>query len=143
MGGILERAAQDRLVQAIQAAERDTSGEIRVHLQRRLKGDVFAAARQRFEELGMTATAERNGVLFYVVTDDRQFAVLGDSGIDAKVPAGFWTAIADAMTTHFRNHDLVAGLEAGIARAGRALGEHFPRHQDDRNELSDEISTDA
>jgi uncharacterized membrane protein len=143
MADILDTAARDRVVRAIQAAERRTSGEIRVHLQRRIRGDVLAAAQRRFEQLGMTATAERNGVLFFVVTDDRQFAVLGDSGINARVPADFWSATVAAMAEHFRNQDLVTGLEAGITRAGEALAEYFPHRPDDRNELANEISTDA
>ena len=43
-----------------------------------------------FKKLGMHKTAERNGVLFYLAVDDRKFAIIGDAGINAKVPAGFW-----------------------------------------------------
>lgn len=139
MKALLDPAQRVRLVQAIREAELATSGEIRVHLQRRLKGDVMVAARRCFEQLGMTATAARNGVLFFVVTEDRQVAVLGDTGIDARVPPGFWTATIEAMTERFREQDLVGGLAAGIARAGKALGEYFPRQEDDRNELADDL----
>jgi uncharacterized membrane protein len=131
---------KDRVVKAIEDAERDTSGEIRVHLQHRVKGDIFAAAKARFEELGMTATEQRNGVLFYIALKQRQFAVLGDQGIDERVPDGFWEETVATMREHFAAGDLVGGLEAGIRQAGKALKEFFPYQSDDVNELSDEIS---
>lgn len=129
-----------RVTAAIQDAERDTSGEIRVHIQHRVKGDIFAVAKARFEELGMTATEQRNGVLFYVAIKDKRFAVLGDQGINDRVPEGFWQETVDAMRQHFAEGDLVGGLEAGIRQAGKALKEFFPYQSDDVNELSDEIS---
>jgi uncharacterized membrane protein len=131
---------QNRIAAAIQDAERDTSGEIRVHIQNRVKGDIFAAAKARFEEMGMTATELRNGVLFYIALKDRQFSVLGDQGINERVPDDFWESTVAAMREHFAQGDLVAGLEAGIRQAGEALKEFFPYQSDDVNELSDEIS---
>ncbi len=131
---------QQRITAAIQAAEHDTSGEIRVHIQHRVKGDIFAVAKARFEELGMTATEQRNGVLFYIAVKDRQFAVLGDQGINDRVPPGFWENTVATMREHFAQGDLAGGLEAGIREAGRALKEFFPYQSDDVNELSDEIS---
>jgi len=129
-----------RVTAAIGDAERDTSGEIRVHIQHRVKGDIFAVAKARFEELGMTATEQRNGVLFYVAIKDKRFSVLGDQGINDRVPEGFWQETVDTMRQHFSQDDLVGGLEAGIRQAGRALKEFFPYQSDDVNELSDEIS---
>jgi uncharacterized membrane protein len=131
---------QQRVTAAIEDAERDTSGEIRVHIQDRVKGDIFAAARKRFEELGMAATEQRNGVLFYLAVKDHRFAVLGDQGIDERVPDGFWQETVDTMRGFFAQDDLVGGLEAGIRQAGKALKEYFPYQRDDVNELSDEIS---
>ena len=131
---------QNRIAAAIQDAERDTSGEIRVHIQNRVKGDIFAAAKARFEEMGMTATELRNGVLFYIAVKDRKFSVLGDRGIDERVPGGFWESTVSAMGELFAQGDLAGGLEAGIREAGKALKEFFPYQSDDVNELSNEIS---
>lgn len=131
---------QRRVTAAIEDAERDTSGEIRVHIQNHVRGDLYAAARKRFEDLGMTATEQRNGVLFYLAVKDRNFAVLGDRGIDERVPDGFWQETVDTMRGFFALGDLAGGLEAGIRQAGQALREFFPRQHDDVNELSDEIS---
>ena len=134
------KADRDRIVRAIKAAELNTSGEIRVHLQPRIVADVMVAARAQFEALGMTATAARNGVLIFVAVDDRRFAILGDRGIDEKVPADFWATTAAVMGEHFRRGDLVAGIAAGVSEAGNVLAQWFPRKQDDANELPDTIS---
>jgi len=140
MGAMISKADSDRIVQAVKEAELNTSGEIRVHIQRRVKGKIYEVAKRKFEELGMTATALRNGVLFFVAMDDRQFSVLGDSGIDEKVPEDFWSGTVEEMTSHFKEGDFPGGIEAGVLKAGQALKEYFPYQDDDINELSDEIS---
>ncbi len=131
-----------RIVAAIRSAEGRTSGEIRVHLEDHADGgDPMARAKQLFEELGMTATAARNGVLFYLAVKDHRFAVIGDRGIDQTVPAGFWDGIKDGMQSAFREGRFVDGMVRGIEAAGTALAEHFPHAgRDDRNELPDELS---
>lgn len=130
---------QARIVAAIVAAERRTSGEIRVLLAREKTDDPVAAARRHFERLGMTATKERNGVLILVAPRSHAFAVIGDTGVHAKCGEAFWAGLAAAMTEHFKRGDFTAGLVHGIERAGDLLAEHFPRQPDDRNELPDEI----
>jgi uncharacterized membrane protein len=99
----------------------------------------MAAAKDVFERLGMTKTAERNGVLLFVAPRSRNFAILGDSGIDEKCGPGFWDAIARGMAERFRNAEFAAGIVDAVRAAGRALGEHFPRAADDVNELPDDI----
>jgi uncharacterized membrane protein len=134
-------AEQQRLLGAIQAAERETSGEIRVHVEQTCPlPDPLERAKAVFGLLNMHQTAQRNGVLFYLSLDDRKFALLGDAGIDAVVPADFWESTRDAMREHLRVGRLVDGLAEGIARAGEHLKAFFPHQADDRNELSDEIS---
>ena len=131
-----------RIVAAIKAAETRTSGEIRVHLEDHADGgDPRARAAALFDELGMAATEARNGVLFYLAVKDRRFAVIGDAGIDAVVPEGFWDTVVAHLQAAFREGRFVDGLCAGIAEAGERLAEHFPHAgRDDRNELSDELS---
>jgi uncharacterized membrane protein len=131
-----------RVVAAIAAAERRTSGEIRVLFSRHKADDPVAAATRQFERLGMTATAARNGVLIFVAPRSRNFAVIGDTGVHEKCGQAFWAELAAAMSEHFRRGDFTAGLVHGIERAGGLLAEHFPRRPDDVNELPDDIATD-
>ena len=133
-------ADEARIVAAIRAFERRTSGEIRVHVERHLRRPPVDEAVRVFERLGMDATAERNGVLILLAPEEHAYAIIGDRGIDAVTPAGFWDEARDAMRPRFAAGDFVGGLEVGIALAGEALAEHFPYRDDDVNELPDEIS---
>jgi len=129
-----------RVEEALRAAEQRTSGEIRVSLAPLFWGNVHRAAEQAFERLGMTATRERNGVLLFVVPARRQFAVLGDAGIHAKVGQDFWERVARVLGEHFRTGDFTGGLVEGIHELGGQLAAHFPfQGARDVNELPDEI----
>lgn len=133
---------QARILESVKEAERETSGEIRVHIETSLSGDVLDRAAWIFKKLGMNKTAERNGVLFYLAVEDRKFAIIGDAGINAKVPAGFWNDISELLTKRFREGKFTEGLSEGIILAGDQLKTHFPHRLDDVNELPDEISFD-
>ncbi len=125
---------------AIRVAETDTSGEIRVHIEKYCKGDVLDRAAYIFDKLEMHKTKMRNGILFYLAVEDRKFAILGDAGINQKVPADFWEIItADAIET-FKTGRFADGLSDGIIAAGKQLKDHFPYQSDDIDELSNEIS---
>ncbi len=128
------------LEQAIEAAELNTSGEIRVHIEDSCKGDVLDRAAFVFKHLKMHKTALRNGVLFYLSVQDRKFAILGDAGINAKVPADFWDEVKNEVLSHFKESKFPEGLSKGIHMAGSKLKEHFPFQTDDKNELSNEIT---
>lgn len=132
---------QQQIIDAIKKAELATSGEIRVHMEGPCpKGDPVARAVEVFEHLGMHKTRDQNGVLFYVALDDRKFAVIGDKGIDQRVPAHFWEDIKDTLRQQFALGQYAEGLSLGIVRAGEQLQTYFPRLTDDTNELSDDIS---
>lgn len=90
----------------------------------------------------MHKTAARNGILFYLAVKHRKFAILGDSGIHAKVPEGFWDDIKEMMEKKFREGKFTEGLSEGIIHAGKQLRKNFPHMKDDVNELPDEISFD-
>ena len=138
---LLTPEQQQQLIAAIRQAEHETSGEIRVHLEAKCpEVDPVQRAIEVFRHLGMHQTKQQNGVLFYVAHEDRKFAILGDSGIDANVPAGFWDSTKDLMRQHFAQNDYVTGLSRGIEQAGQQLKQYFPSVDDDQNELSDEIS---
>jgi uncharacterized membrane protein len=137
---LLAEQDEARVIAAIRAAEARTSGEIRVHVERHFRGDPMTTARRWFTRLGMEATGERNGILFYVAVDDRAFAIVGDAGIHAKVGEAFWTAVRDAMGDAFAKGNPADGLTQAIGEVGSRLAAHFPRGGGDRNELSDEVS---
>ena len=133
---------QSQILAAVVEAEKATSGEIRVHIETYCPADVLDRAAWVFGKLGMHKTAERNGVLFYLAVSDRKFAILGDAGINSKVPEGFWDNIRELFLNKFRDGQFTEGLSEGIILAGKQLKQHFPYHKDDVNELPDEISFD-
>ena len=129
------------VVEAICAAEKDTSGEIRVHVDDKCPGDPMERALYWFRKLKMHRTNLRNGVIFYLALEDRKFAILGDQGIDACTPDNFWQSIKEAMLPLLRDGMHAEALCLGIKLAGEKLKEHFPyQEKGDVNELSDEIS---
>ena len=137
----LRRTVDEEAVRrAIEAAERKTSGEIRVSVAPLFWGSVEKAAWRAFERLGMDRTAARNGVLIFVVPSRRRFSVLGDEGIHEAVGQAFWDDVAGILSEHFAGSRYTEGLVAAIGEIGLRLGEHFPYEGDrDRNELPDEV----
>ncbi|HSM48384.1 MAG TPA: TPM domain-containing protein [Draconibacterium sp.] len=129
-----------QITNAIRAAEMNTSGEIRVHIEKYCKGDVLDRAAYVFEKMEMHKTQLRNGVLFYLAVEDHQFAILGDAGINQKVPGDFWEATKELVLSKFKDGNLTEGLTNGILMAGEQLKAHFPYLKNDVNELSNEIS---
>ena len=126
--------------QAIEEAETNTSGEIRIHIENKCPGDVMDRAAFLFAKLDMHKTQLRNGVLFYLAIHDRKFAILGDAGINAKVPKSFWNQTNEETLGYFKQGEFAKGLSEGIKMAGQQLKTHFPYQADDVNELSDDIS---
>jgi len=133
---------QAQILASVKEAELETSGEVRVHIETSCHEDVLDRAAWVFKKLGMYKTAERNGVLFYLAVADKKFAILGDAGINAKVPAGFWDEISAFLQTNFKAGRFTEGLSQGIVMAGKQLKTHFPHQKDDVNELKDDISFD-
>jgi len=130
----------DRIKAAIAAAEKQTSGEIRVSVSRFFWGSVTGAAEKAFTRMGMRATKDRNGILFFVVPSRHRFVVLGDEGIHQKVGQEFWNKLAAAMSGDFKAGKFNEGLIRGIAECGRLLAVHFPyQGARDVNELPDDI----
>lgn len=129
-----------RIVDAIKEAEKNTSGEIRLHAENKCKIDVLDRATEVFATLKMHKTALRNGVLFYIAVEDHKFAILGDAGINAVVPSNFWVDIKSAMGEKFKNKQFCDGICEGILATGLQLKSHFPYQLDDINELPDDIS---
>lgn len=133
---------QAEILSSVKEAEKSTSGEIRVHIETSCPEDVLDRAAWIFNKLKMDRTVDRNGVLFYLAIRDRKFAVIGDGGINAVVPEGFWDEIREAMQKKFQEGNFTEGLSKGIIMAGEQLQTHFPYRKSDVNELPDEISFD-
>jgi uncharacterized membrane protein len=140
---MINKEENDLIVAAIQTAEQQTSGEIRVHIDKKCSSDPVKRAVEVFEKLGMHQTDLRNGVLIYVSFSDRKLAIIGDQGIDAVVPADFWVSTKDQMILCFKENRFADGIIAAITEAGVQLKSFFPYMKNDENELSNEISTEA
>jgi uncharacterized membrane protein len=137
---LFTKEEEQQIVAAVKQAELNTSGEIKVHIERKCKEDVLDHAAFIFEKLEMHKTELRNGVLIYLAVEDRQLAILGDAGINMKVPKGFWEETRDIMIANFKNGNFAKGLSEGIIKAGEQLKAHYPYKKGDVNELSDDIS---
>lgn len=134
----LNRLDHPRITAAISSAEKTTSGEIRVFIDRgALAGDPLAAAEKKFLELGMQKTAERNAILIFVAPEAQKFAVVGDEGVHQKCGVEFWQHLVEAMRAHFKREEFTDALVEAIESAGQLLARYFPRQHDDRNELAD------
>jgi uncharacterized membrane protein len=88
----------------------------------------------------MDQTKEENGILFYVAVDDKKFALIGDKGIHSKVEESFWETVRDVVLSRFCENEFQNGLVAGIELVGKELAAYFPWDENDKNELSDDIS---
>jgi uncharacterized membrane protein len=136
----LTKEEEQEIVEAIRMAEKETSGEIRVHIEKTTSKVPFDRALEVFHELGMDATELKNGVLIYLAVDDHKFVICGDKGINEVVPKDFWDCTKEVMAAQFKNGNFKQGLIDGITRAGGKLQEYFPYEHNDTNELSNEIS---
>lgn len=136
----LSEKEEQEIVAAIRQAERNTSGEIRVHIEKTTTISHYNRALEVFGMLKMFNTQEQNGVLIYVAVEDHKFVIYGDKGIDAVVPENFWDATKNTMQQHFKKGDFKQGIIQGVLKAGEELKGHFPRNENDVDELSNEIS---
>lgn len=137
---MLSTLEQQLIMASIAAAEKATSGELRIHLEQSCAQEPVARAIAVFHQLGMQQTAQRNGVLIYLATQDQKFAIIGDTGIDALVPDNFWDSVRDDMLLYFKKGAIAEGLCIGIEQAGQKLAQFFPPQANDQNELSNDIS---
>lgn len=128
------------IIATIRQVESQTSGEIRVHIEKSSNQSVDDRAKDIFHALKMDNTIQKNGVLIYISVENKTFGIYGDKGIDNCVATTFWNDTRDAIQYHFKKGEFAKGIIQGIETAGEALKHHFPWKQKDQNELSDEIS---
>lgn len=136
----LSKEEEQEIVAAIYKAEKNTSGEIRVHIEATTSLDAYDRAMEVFHELNMDATELQNGVLIYLAVNDKTFVICGDKGINDVVAPDFWDCTRDAMVSQFKLGNYKQGLIDGILNAGEQLKKYFPWQEGDTNELSNEIS---
>lgn len=131
---------QQRVVEAIAAAERGTSGEIKVHITPKCGKNVVRAATRMFNKLRMFATRHRNAVLIYLAFDSKRFAIVGDTAIHDAVPDNYWDSERDTLQGYLAQGLPADGLVEVIGDIGEKLKAFFPIEDDDENEISNEIS---
>tara|TARA_R110002096_G_C14480766_1_gene713824 strand:+ start:69 stop:506 length:438 start_codon:yes stop_codon:yes gene_type:complete len=136
----LTKEEEQEIISAIRVAEKNTSGEIRVHIEATSDKDPYERSLEVFHLLKMDNTKDANAVLIYVAVNDQKFVIYGDKGINKVVPKDFWNSTKDVMQSHFKNGNFKQGIVDGILKAGEELQAHFPWQIDDENELSNEIS---
>lgn len=130
---------QEKIKLSIEWAEKATSGEVRVCIEKVCDKDAYERAIECFFDLGMQNTKLRNGVLVYVALDDHKFAIIGDDGINKLVAHDFWDSTKTLMLNQFKQGEIAEGISVGIIEAGKQLKKYFPYQSDDSNELSDDI----
>lgn len=134
-------ASEERdIVEAIRLAELNTSGEIKVHIEKTANGDATNRALEVFHTLKMGNTKLQNAVLIYVAIEDKSFVIYGDVGINNVVPDNFWDSTKNIMQSHFKQGSFKQGLVEGIRKSGKQLKTFFPYSNLDTNELSNDIS---
>ena len=136
----LSKEEEQEIISAIRVAEKNTSGEIRVHIEASSEKDHYERSLEVFHLLKMNNTKDENAVLIYVAVNDKKFVIYGDKGINNVVPENFWNSTKDVMQNHFKNSNFKRGIVDGVLKAGEELQAHFPWQIDDENELSNEIS---
>ena len=128
------------IVEAIRIAEGKTSGEIRVHIESSVNGNIEQHVLEVFHQLKMDNTKQQNGVLIYIAVNDKSFAIYGDKGINQVVESDFWDCTKNTMQKHFKNSEFKKGIVEGVLNAGKQLQKYFPWEYLDTNELSNKIS---
>lgn len=140
MTEIFSKSNQKIIEDAIKEAEKATSGEIRLHVENHCSKNVLDRASEVFSQLEMHKTTERNGVLFYLAIKDKQFAIIGDVGINRKMKDHYWGEIKEHLVSRFKNEEYILGLKEAILMTGIQMKDFFPALGSERNQLVDDVS---
>ncbi len=138
---LLDKTTSGRIVEAIRHAERQTSGEIRVFVEKHCRYmDALDRAAELFYGLAMDRTQNRNAVLLYVALADHQLAVFADESIHREAGQTFWNNLVNEMISRISKDQLAEGIIVTIDHIGETLQKYFPWQKDtDKNELPDSI----
>lgn len=137
---ILTAVEEKFIVEAIKKAEKNTSGEIRVHIEKTVQIPPIERALEVFYFLKMHETEQKNGVLIYVAYESKKVAIIGDKGIHEVTGSDFWNTEKELLIHYFKYEKYADGIAKAIEQIGDKLKEYFPFVTDDTNELTDEIS---
>lgn len=137
---MLTASEKEEIQESIRLAELKTSGEIRVHIDKKCDSDPFEKAVTIFNKLKMYQTRDRNGVLIYISFSNRKLAIIGDEGINNVVPTDFWESTKNELIFSFKRNEFAQGIIDAVNEAGKQLQQYFPVKSDDKNELSNEIT---
>ena len=137
---IFTKDEEKKIIQAIEKAELHTSGEIRLHVEDYCTANPYERALEVFYLLKMENTEARNGVLLYIAIKDRKLAIIGDQGIHEKLSNDFWDNIITKLQENFKNEIFAKGIIEAILEIGNQLSTYFPLNNDDKDELTNEIS---
>ncbi len=137
---ILNEFEEQQIVEAIRNAEKNTSGEIRVHIEKLNEKPPIERAQEIFYLLNMQQTTLQNGILIYIASESKKVAIIGDKGIHDFVGDDFWNAEKDLLIHYFKQEKYADGIAVVVDHVGAKLKAFFPYKTDDTNELSNEIS---
>jgi uncharacterized membrane protein len=139
----INKISDDAIIAAIAAAEKRTTGEIRVFVSKRKWPDATMAAQKHFATLAMHKTRHRNAVLIFVAPASRTFAIWGDVGIHKHCGEEFWKSVRDEMEIHLKHARYTEALVRAVERTGELLARHFPCEPGGNpNEQSDTVVRD-
>ncbi len=135
----------DEIERVIKESETRHAGQIRFAVEASLDLSPLLAgqtAKQRslevFSNFRVWDTEHNNGVLIYLLLADKDFEIVADRGIHAKLEQDIWDAIALEMEADFREGRFEAGVLKGIAAVGEHLARHFPAQGEKYNEMPDD-----
>jgi putative membrane protein len=84
-------------------------------------------------------THGRTGILIYLSMREHRAEIVADEAIASKVPPETWGEAMAAMLVHIKEGRIADGMIAAVEQVGEVLAEHFPRAEDDQNELPDRL----
>lgn len=106
---------------------------------RRLEEAVRERAVRAFYEKGLYRTREETGILIFISLQEHKVWILGDRGINARIPPDSWQRMARELAAGIKGGEACEALCSVIAACGAELARYFPRRFDDENELTDEV----
>jgi len=140
MHPILSAPISAEFQRQIEIFEKQTSCEIRIHIEEQNDAAVLDRAAFVFDHLSMHRTKQRNALLIYIQLYPAALAIIGDVGIHPHVNTEQWQSWKDLLAGHFSQGDFASGIEQTLQAISAHLSPIFPWNENDINELSDQIS---
>ena len=133
---------EKRLTDAIQAAEKKTTGQFRIFISSKPAPDPLATAQKHFTQLNMHNTQHRNAILLFIAPKSQTFAIIGDTAIHEKCGTPFWQSLTEEMTPHLKSAHYTEALLQALTKAADLLTTHFPATANQKDELPNDIAKD-